>query len=62
VPIEWLGYWSQKSVIRTCSVPSGFRRESRPITVQPSVRKPGGSGQPSFQAGKAFEFGSLSYV
>ena len=30
------------------------------MTVQPSVRKPGGSGQPSFQAGKSLEFGSLS--
>ena len=50
LPIEWLGNcWHQPSM-STCSgpviaLPAARRRETRPLTTQPSVFGPGGVGQ-----------------
>ena len=47
-PIEWLGNCWHQSLISTCSdvavFPLAVRRDSRPLTTQPSATAPGGSG------------------
>ena len=55
-PREWLGNCCPQALMSTLSGPDitfplAVRRESRPLTTQPSVFGPGGVGHPSFQTG-----------